>query len=493
MIIDEITLMAWIADWETDGVEFKRTINLESKDDKGEFVKDVIALANSAPSTQDFTGYLIVGVDNDRMIVGTDPLEEERIQQVVSSYVHPRLSLRCSTLSTQAPGWPQVSTIEVKGLDRPYSISRAIGKWQQGDVFVRNGSVVSKATKEDIVRMSVESQGTAEVRQYVKAGQKQVELGNFLEAVETYSSALRLLPSAGLYLARGQARRLAIQCHAVERDKRARITDLAIKDLSDALALANSFSLQKEARFERVRLHNLTFVSFEDLNADYEWLLANTVGQEYGEALFRHYWALEGNLGITGDDATSVLTAMETALDHGFSDVGVFQLKARAKFELHDCNLALQDINKALEMTSGPEIQLEILGLKANILARMRRFEEAYETFRTARRLSSNQLHRSYTDPFGYVADELEDEILWRYALEAEFSSPGNFPSGRYVVAALLHYLGLHGGYVFDPNNKSIHEVSGVDATLNKYRKILPSLKKIVGEDFWNRWRSGRS
>ena len=50
--MDEFELMALIAEGEHDGIDFKRELHLDSKQDKGEFVKDVLSIANSAPSNK---------------------------------------------------------------------------------------------------------------------------------------------------------------------------------------------------------------------------------------------------------------------------------------------------------------------------------------------------------------------------------------------------------------------------------------------------------
>ena len=54
--MDEFKLLSLIGEGETIRIEFKREIDLKPADNKAEFIKDIIALANSAPEV----GYLLV-------------------------------------------------------------------------------------------------------------------------------------------------------------------------------------------------------------------------------------------------------------------------------------------------------------------------------------------------------------------------------------------------------------------------------------------------
>lgn len=153
--MDETTLMTLIAEGETIGrVEFKRELHLDRAEEKAEFIKDVISLSNSASQNK---GYLLVGIDNSKYIVGTHQLEEERIQQLVHSHIRPSVRLRCTMISTTAPNLPSVGIIEVEGTERPYRVSIPIGKLKQDDIFVRHGSVVERATPEEVRRMDDET------------------------------------------------------------------------------------------------------------------------------------------------------------------------------------------------------------------------------------------------------------------------------------------------------------------------------------------------
>ena len=191
-------LMTLIAEGETTGrADFKRELHLDKAEEKAEFLKDIISLANSAPNHK---GYLLIGIDDARYIVGIDELEEERIQQLVHSHVRPSLTLRCTVIPVQAPNLPSVGIIEVEGTRRPYRVTIPIDKLKQDDIFVRHGSVVEKATPEEISSMEEESHSLKEAQRRSCAAETHLRLGNFREAIDLYSEAIRMMPTADLFL-----------------------------------------------------------------------------------------------------------------------------------------------------------------------------------------------------------------------------------------------------------------------------------------------------
>ena len=183
---NDTILMALIGEGETTGrADFKRELHLDKAEEKAEFLKDIISLANSAPNHK---GYLLIGVDDARYIVGIDDLEEERIQQLVHSHVRPSLTLRCTVVPVQAPNLPSVGIIEIEGTRRPYRVTIPIDKLKQDDIFVRHGSVVEKATPEEISRMEEESHSLKEAQRRSRAAETHLRLGNFRESAGFWPS-----------------------------------------------------------------------------------------------------------------------------------------------------------------------------------------------------------------------------------------------------------------------------------------------------------------
>jgi hypothetical protein len=147
--MDESELRSLIAEGEHEGIDFKRELHLRTKPDKAEFVKDIISIANSAPNN---SGYLIVGVDDDGTVVGTNRLDEGQIRSTVDTYIQPSIVLRCLYVPVQVPGCPLVEAIEIEGMDRPYKVARDLEQakagrsrlWERfllraGDVLISSG------------------------------------------------------------------------------------------------------------------------------------------------------------------------------------------------------------------------------------------------------------------------------------------------------------------------------------------------------------------
>ncbi len=147
--MDEITLLSLIARGENKEVDFKEKLPLTSKQEKAEFVKDLVSLANSSSDA----GYLLIGVNDDKYIVGSEPLPDERIQLIASTYITPALDLMCFNVPMTTPTLPLVGVIQVRATKKPHKIARAIGHLHQDDVFVRRGSIVVKASPDEIIRM----------------------------------------------------------------------------------------------------------------------------------------------------------------------------------------------------------------------------------------------------------------------------------------------------------------------------------------------------
>jgi hypothetical protein len=86
-----------VAEWETTSVEFKRELRLDTADQKAEFVKDVIGLANTQASGR---RWLIVGFDDRTRAYRTsrDPtVTQNRIENVLARCTAPHLDVRYET------------------------------------------------------------------------------------------------------------------------------------------------------------------------------------------------------------------------------------------------------------------------------------------------------------------------------------------------------------------------------------------------------------
>ncbi len=88
-------LKGLIATGESDLIEFKeKWYDLSVKEGKAIFVKDVLALANTV--RPEAPGYLLIGVDDDKDVVGvSDSPSAEAVSQIISEYSDPPVNVHC--------------------------------------------------------------------------------------------------------------------------------------------------------------------------------------------------------------------------------------------------------------------------------------------------------------------------------------------------------------------------------------------------------------
>ncbi len=93
--VSESFLKNLIGAGESDRVEFKREwYDLQHKEGKALLVKDVLALANTIG--QDTPGFLLVGVNDERRVVGVKgPPDPETVSSIIAAYVQPPPNIQC--------------------------------------------------------------------------------------------------------------------------------------------------------------------------------------------------------------------------------------------------------------------------------------------------------------------------------------------------------------------------------------------------------------
>lgn len=126
-------------------LDFKLQLHLEFDSEKKEFVKDVIAIANTAGGR----GYIIFGVeDQTRRIVGLDTIPEhieERIQQMIANRSTPPVPVRFDLLEVDHK---KVGIVTIfKSMQVPHQLI------QTGAFYVRRGSTTDKANRHEIANM----------------------------------------------------------------------------------------------------------------------------------------------------------------------------------------------------------------------------------------------------------------------------------------------------------------------------------------------------
>lgn len=151
-----------LPDWETTNVDFKRELHLGTNDEKAEFVRDVLALANTQVTG---SRYLVVGFDpkTHEFTTPADPaITQDRIEDILNHYARPPATIGY-TRFPWTYGSGDVGVIEVKR-DRsrvPYRVARGLAGARrtinENDVFVRHGSHVEVATAQEVADLEAEA------------------------------------------------------------------------------------------------------------------------------------------------------------------------------------------------------------------------------------------------------------------------------------------------------------------------------------------------
>jgi hypothetical protein len=455
--------LAMIAGGETASVEFKRLLDFTSAHGKGEFVKDVIGMANTVADS----GHLLVGVDNNKTIVGATGPSDEQVQQIVNTYITPAPVLVCNTISLDPPGLTIV-IVEIRPTNRPHKVARTIEHITQNRVFIRHGTVVLEAGPEEVIAMHGASQMASEVRQYIRAAGTHAKLGNYELAVNAYSKAIELAPTVELFIARAGVYAslcLEAESHATEDE----FGPLAFRDYSQAIELAVSVEQKLDIRINRWPVAYFAGSDWKEKEweSEFEWLKANAVGRDLGQILYFDLLAGYYNSGLFYFDNAAPL--LDRIISLGYIEAKVYALRAEASFLDSNNGLALIDINIALQKCQRKEDRRSWLTLKGTILTRMysgygskRRdwLDEAFVCFIEARKISD----REPVDGFGYIDHDLEHNVLGIIALDHEFSDT-RFSAHRQELGRLLaRYIGH---------------------IRNSYPNVAYLIRNLVGDDYW--------
>lgn len=409
----ESKLLSLISEGENEYVEFKRELHLDTTDGKAEFVKDIISLANSASES----GCMLIGVDNNKQIVGIGILEEERIQQISSTYIDPVVVLRCSVISVQSATSFLVGVIEVLTKNKPHKVSRPIGKLNQNEVFVRHGSVVARASPEEIINMDRASQVDAERKQLIRSAKAHASINELQNAIVAYSKAIEIMPTPDLLFARGNLYEHQIVA-TVDSQLADKTAGLAYKDYKNVITLTDSEELEKQARLGILRLWKYVQYSAElsFFSNNLTWLKKNTQGRELGEVLYIYNRNGESITGLM-NSTVEALDDLNKAIELGYREADVYYLRAIVHYYDHNFGLALKDIELAISIANEGDSNIEYLELRAAVLTELKQFDAASKCFEQILLLSRGKIF----DPWGALSID-ENEILHRRALARKFS-----------------------------------------------------------------------
>lgn len=147
-----------VAEWETTSVDFKRELYLDTADQKAEFVKDVIGLANTQASGR---RWMIIGFDDKTRAYHGPPdarITQNRMEQILARYTMPCLDVRYEVVDYRAGKVGRVQMLrDPKKL--PYAVAESLGdkkRITQGQIFVRHGSQTEAPTEAELSALTEE-------------------------------------------------------------------------------------------------------------------------------------------------------------------------------------------------------------------------------------------------------------------------------------------------------------------------------------------------
>lgn len=142
-----------VQEWETTSIDFKRELKLDTKDQKVEFIKDLLGLANTQASGR---RWLIIGFDDKTRAFHSPPdprLSQNRIEQIVADNIEPFLSVRYDVIDYRSG---KIGRLEVlrESKKLPYRVAKDMNgdkrRIVQGQIFVRHGSQVEEPTDAEL-------------------------------------------------------------------------------------------------------------------------------------------------------------------------------------------------------------------------------------------------------------------------------------------------------------------------------------------------------
>lgn len=150
-----------LEEWETTSVEFKRELYLDTKDQKAEFVKDVLGLANTQASGERL---LIIGFDDKTRAYHAPPdpkkITADNIERVLAQYTAPVVEIKYETLDYGGRGIIGIIKVKRDRTKLPYKPTVSFGEKKrisEDQIFVRHGSQTQEAIPSEVESLEAEA------------------------------------------------------------------------------------------------------------------------------------------------------------------------------------------------------------------------------------------------------------------------------------------------------------------------------------------------
>jgi hypothetical protein len=157
-----------VDEWETTNVDFKREINLSTKEQKAEFAKDVLGLATTKSSGK---RYMIVGFDDKTRSYHAPPdakINQDQMEQILSNLTEPVVNIRYEIVDYRLG---KVGKLEIirESEKLPYKAKRDVTiderrtlGLKKDAVYVRHGSQTEQPTDLELTALEEEGKRSRE-------------------------------------------------------------------------------------------------------------------------------------------------------------------------------------------------------------------------------------------------------------------------------------------------------------------------------------------
>jgi hypothetical protein len=170
---------------ETNKIDFKRDFSLSDSKQKGEFLKDVSAIANSYDVNYQNHGFIIFGIYQNRITFCSFPGNEDHIQATIDELIREYLGSFFSTqfyiFDKEGKKWGVLVIPPTR--NAPHVFIKDTSNQSRGDIYVRVGTTTSKASPVDFSRF---------FRQYIEEYDNglQYKIGNLQNQISILSKKL---------------------------------------------------------------------------------------------------------------------------------------------------------------------------------------------------------------------------------------------------------------------------------------------------------------
>lgn len=147
-----------VEEWETTSVDFKRELKTKTKDEKAEFTKDILGLANTQASGE---RWLILGFDDKSRSYHSAPdpnLSQDHLEQILAAYTDPPVEVRYDVVEHYRGPVGRVRVLRDPA-KLPYAVARSVGdkkRVTEGQIFVRHGSQTEEPTSRELAALRAE-------------------------------------------------------------------------------------------------------------------------------------------------------------------------------------------------------------------------------------------------------------------------------------------------------------------------------------------------